>query len=255
MKMNKQNKSMDKSDSDYYLRLSITCLHNASMLIKSSNLIQKESGRQNSLFLHYTAFEELQKAIFCMMVHREFLHSEQIKPIFTNHEAKIILYEKIFNSTSGLTIKDNNFILEGVLLKNLDFEKIVKENKKFGKEYMKKRNDSLYVRPTNNGIHSPGINQMMEDEKRELIDQVSALRGFWELIWMNDFKGEFYHFQHYKNNSKNEKPIHTITFQGKGAVPVKRENYLPDWIDELDDEMKQELVSIKKDEKMEFYYS
>ena len=102
-------------DSDYFLKLAITCRHNALVLKDSANLaFQNNHSKNHALFLLHTSFEELQKGIFCMFVHRGFMSSSQIELIFIKHEAKIILFEKIFENPT-FSMKKNQFYLDGVL--------------------------------------------------------------------------------------------------------------------------------------------
>lgn len=232
-----------KYDSDYFLKLSIECRQNCGTLIKTANLILKVSGRRHSLLPRYTAFEELQKAIFCMLVHRGYMNREQISLIFSKHEAKIILFEKIFNSPAGLTIDNQEFILDGIPIKQLDLKKIIEENKDFGKKYMERRNDCLYVRPNENGFHSPNIKSNFEEEQQKIISEISVLNGLWEMLWKYDFNGRFDGFTCIRITKKGKKPIHEISSHGKGVL-IERKNYRPNWLKEDIDE---QFVSMKKD--------
>ena len=225
-----------KYDSDYFLKLAIVSRHNAIVLKDTANhVFQNQKHRKYGLFLLYTSFEELQKAIFCMFAHRGFINKEQILPIFSRHEAKIILFEKIFRSSKGLSIYNNEFSLDGIPLKDLDFKKIVDENLDFARSYMDKRNDCLYARPDASGYHSPSINWDIEIEKTRLNDEMSALNGFFEIIWMHDFKGSFNGFQYYKLIPKNKPNTHHISFVG-GKL-IKRKNFRPSWVDDLKKEL------------------
>ena len=233
--------SDSKYDSEYFLKLSIACRQNAGNLIKTANLILKVSGLRHSLLPRYTAFEELQKAIFCMLVHRGYMNKEQIPLIFSKHEAKIILFEKIFNSPYGLTIDNQEFILEGVPLKQLDLKKIIEDNKDFGQKYMEKRNDCLYVRPNENGFHSPSSKSDFEQEQQRLINELSVLNGLWEMLWKYDFKGKFNGFSCYRFVSRG-KPVHDIHFSGSGLL-IERKDYRPKWVKDVDEQ----FVSMEKD--------
>ena len=236
--------SDSKYDSEYFLRLSIECRQNCGNLIKTANLILKVSGLRHSLLPRYTAFEELQKAIFCMLVHRGYMNKEQISIIFSKHESKIILFEKIFNSPVGLSIENQEFILDGIPLKQLDFKKIIDENKEFGQKYMEKRNDCLYVRPDKNGVYSPSTKSDFKEEQQRLISEISVLNGLWEILWKYDFKGKFWGFSCYRITSKGKRPMHDIHFNG--GIPIERKNYRPDWAKDVDEQ----FVSMDK----EIYY-
>lgn len=223
----------EKYNSEYFLRLSIACRQNCGNLIKTANLIKKVSGLRHSMFCRYTASEELQKAIFCMLVHREYMKKEQISLIFAKHEAKIILYEKIFNSGSGLTIDNQEVILDGEPLKKLDLKRIIEENKEFGLQYMKKRNDCMYVRPDEKGIHSPSEEADFEQEETRLIREISTLNGLWGMLWKYEFKGKFRGLT-CSRIIKDGKPIYEIS--ATGGILVERTNYRPKWADDVDEQ-------------------
>lgn len=223
-----------KYDSEYFLKLSIACRQNCGNLIKTANLILKVSGLRHSLLPRYTAFEELQKAIFCMLVHRGYMNKEQVSLIFSKHEAKIILFEKIFNSSSGLTIDNQEFILDGVPLKQLNLKKIIEENKDFGQKYMERRNDCLYVRPNENGFHSPSSKSDFEQEQVKLISETSVLNGLWEMLWKYDFKGRFNGFTCHRIAPKGKPAIHEIMYSG--GFLIERKNYRPKWVKDVDEQ-------------------
>ncbi len=220
-----------KYDSDYFLKLAIVARHNSIVLNDHAKLaFEHQKNRKQGLFLRYTAFEELQKAIFCMLVHRGFMNKEQIFPVFFKHDAKIILFERIFK-TSGLVIEDNEFFLDKIPLKKLDFNKILEDNKDFGGEYMDKRNDCLYVRPSRDGYHSPSLREDIEEQKEKLNEEMTALNAFFEIVWLYDFKGNIDGFSYYKLTPKDKPDSHNVTFAG-GEL-IKRENFKPDWVDEF----------------------
>jgi len=221
----------EKYDSDYFLQLAIVSRLNAIVNKDLALLSSKhQKNRKQALFLRYTTFEELQKAIFCMLVHRGFMDKEQIIPVFYRHEAKIILFEKIFK-TGSLTIMDNEFFLDGIPFKKLDFKKIIEDMKEFGKEYMNKRNDCLFVRPSKDGYHSPSLREDIAEQMEKLNGEMTALHFLFTIIWTNDFIGTIDNFQYYKLTPKGKPDEHHITFAG-GEL-IKRENFRPDWVVEL----------------------
>jgi AbiV family abortive infection protein len=225
-----------KYDLDYFLKQAIIARHNSIILKNNANRVFKDQqAEKHGLFFLYTAFEELQKAIFCLFVHRGFMNKEQILPIFWKHESKIILFEKIFRSSKGLSIYNNEFSLDGILLKNLDFKTIIAENEIFGKNYMEKRNECLYSRPDENGYYSPSVKSNIDKEKERLNDEMSALNGLFEIIWMYDFNGHIDGFQYYKLTPKDKPEKHNITFVG-GEL-IERKDFRPKWVDELGKEL------------------
>lgn len=222
-----------KYDSDYFLKLALVAKHNSIVLKDTAKLTyQNTKNRIHGLSLQYTSFEELQKGIFCLLVHRGFMKKEQIIPVFSRHEAKIILFETIFKSKFGLVIQNDEFFLDGKSLKKLDFEQIIKKNQKFGKEYMNKRNDCLYVRPDASGYHSPVLMKDIEKQWAKLNDEKTALNFLFEFIWVYDFKDFFCtHFNYYKLASKD----HHVVFVGTKLK--ERKNWRPSWVDKLQKEL------------------
>lgn len=222
-----------KFDSDYFLKLALVARHNAIVMKDTAKLTSKDpKTRIHGLSLQYTSFEELQKAIFCMFVHRGFMNKGQIFPIFSRHEAKIILFEKIFKTKTGLVINNNDFFLDGVSLKELDFEKIINENQNFAREYMKKRNDCLYVRPDVSGFVAPVLMKDIEKQWIKLNDEKSVLNFIFEFVWGHDFT-DFVGvgFNYFKLKPKD----HHIRFIGSELKA--RKNYKPKWVDKLEKQL------------------
>lgn len=234
MKYNFLNET--KYDSDYFLKLAIVARHNSIILKNNANLLfQNQNQIRHGLFLLYTAFEELQKAIFCMFVHRGYMTKEQILPIFSKHEAKIILFEKIYKSPKGLSIENNEFFLDGMPLRALDFKKLIEENENFGRDYMDKRNDCLYARPDVNGYYSPSVKHDIEQQRTKLNDELTALNALFDLVWKYDFQGIITGFYYYKLSPKNKPASHHVTFAG-GQL-IERKNFRPSWVDDLGKEL------------------
>ena len=220
-------------DSDYFLKLAITCRHNAIVLRDSANrAFENNHSKNHAIFLLHTAFEELQKAIFCLFVHRGFMTPSQIAPIFSKHEAKIILFEKIFHSPN-FYIKKGRFYLDDTLLLDLNFKKLIEDNRDFGRDYMEKRNDCLYVRPDKDGnCYTPSRTLVNADLQRtDIISKLTALYSFFDIVWTNDFEGDFENFNYYKLTPKGKSDTHHVTFTGTGILNP-RKNYKPDWVDE-----------------------
>lgn len=209
-----------------FLGMSLQCRHNAIVLKDSANLLfESESSKNHGLFLLHTAMEELQKAVFCMFVHRGFMESVQIIPVFSKHEAKIILFEKIFENIK-FKIKKGEFWLDDKPLKYVDLNEIIKNNEKISREYMEKRNDCLYVKPIHNGsCNNPSKTIVDVDSKKEkILDEMSYLDNFFQIIWSNDFEGDLENFYYYKLAPKGKPRTYNITFSGTGMV-TKREKY------------------------------
>lgn len=131
-----------------------TSHENAEVLKESANDLYQGSNKHVALFLLYTSCEELEKAIFCLLVHFKHLNHTQINSVFTLHQLKIIFFEKIFIDNTFEYI-NGDYLLDGELLKNIDFQKIVQQNDTSWKKYKKERESCLYVEPQGKNWHQP----------------------------------------------------------------------------------------------------
>ncbi len=209
-----------------FLGMSLECRYNSIVMKDSANLLFKnKSSKNHGLFLLHTSMEELQKSVFCMFVHRDFMKSAQITPVFSKHEAKIILFEKIFENPKFM-IKKGEFWLDGMPLKLVDLDEIIKNNTKISRQYMENRNDCLYVKPVHNGNwHNPSKTIVDIDSKKEkILDELSYLNNFLQIIWSNDFEGDLENFYYYKLTPKGKPKTYNITFSGTGII-TEREKY------------------------------
>lgn len=221
--------SIENFNSDDLLELAIRSRHNSIVLKNAANaLLMKDSTKNHGLFLLRTASEEHQKALFVMMAHRGILKTSQLVPIFSNHATKIILFKMIFRN-SKFHVKNGKFYLDETLLENLDLEQLAISDKTFYKDYMNKRNDHLYVKPnSDNTTYDPS--QMIPDvekEKGKIIDQMSYLNAFFDVIWVHDFVGDFGDFDYCTLYPKGQKKKYQFTFSGSGEL-VERKNYKPE---------------------------
>lgn len=209
-----------------FLSMAIKCRHNSIVLKDSAKLVfENEASRNHGIFLLHSSSEELQKAVFCMFVHRGFMEPEQIIPIFSKHESKIILFEKLFENKS-LIIKDGLFWIDGKPVKEMDLQNVIDENELKSKRYMNSRNDCLYVKPImDRTIHDPSESiKDFESRRRAILDEMSYLNNFLQIIWSNDFEGDLDGFNYYKLTPKAKPNTYNITFSGTGLA-TKREKY------------------------------
>jgi len=209
-----------------FLSMAIKCRHNSRVLKDSAKLVfENEASRNHGIFLLHSSSEELQKAVFCMFVHRGFMEPGQIIPVFSKHESKIILFEKIFENPS-FVIRDGTFWIDGRPLKSLNLDSIIEENEKNSKKYMEKRNDSLYVKPIDGGTSLDPSETIEEfEERREsIMNEMSYLDNFLQIIWSNDFQGNLDDFSYYTLTPKDKPKTYNITFSGTGFV-TEREKY------------------------------
>lgn len=225
--------NIENFNSEDLLVMAINCRHSAIILKNSSfSLFDNKRSQNHGLFLLYTAMEELQKGLFCLFSHYGIMRPQQLKPIFSNHATKIILFKTIFRNPN-FYIKNSEFYLDGVLFRNLDLSKLANLDKSYYDQYMKERNQCLYVEPNSDGSsYNPCSNGMsIEQKKEKLIDQLSYLWGFFNTLWTNTFEGDLGNFDYYKLRPKDKPEEFNIRFSGSGHVNP-RVNYYPDSVRE-----------------------
>ena len=108
---------------------------------------------------------------------------------------------------------------------------IADEDRTVYRDYMKKRNDSLYVRPNEDGTaYDPSEEpEDIEERRKEITDTISYLWAWFEVIWLNDFEGDLGNLDYYKLTPKENPEKINITFSGTGKlIPRKEEEYYPD---------------------------
>ena len=219
--------------SEDFLEMALRCRHNSIVLKDASKLLfEKESTKRHGLFLYYTAAEEFQKGLFCMFTHRGIMRPEQMGTIFTKHETKILLFHMIFRNRK-FYVKDGKFYYDDDLLKNLNLRDLANSAPDYVSEYYKKREDCLYVRPNSDGTtYDPSQAPIdIESEKERIHDELTYLNGIFEVVWINDFKGDLSDFDYYVLTPKDKPKIYNYNFSGSGEL-VKREKYKPDGFDE-----------------------
>ncbi len=217
--------------SDDLLELAIRCRHNAVVLRDSAyKELENESSKNHALFDLYTASEEFEKGFFCLLAHRGFMKNTQLDPVFKQHKTKIILFNMLFRNPK-FYIENGQFYFDGVLFENLDLVAIADADRTIYRDYMKKRNDCLYVRPNEDGTaYDPSDNPSdIETKRTEIIDVLGYLWSWFEIIWLNDFSGNLNDLDYYKLTPKDKPPTSHITFSGSGElIPRKEEEYYPE---------------------------
>ena len=222
-----------KLTSDDLLELALRSKNNAKMLFKASeSLKEKHSSKNYSLFLVYTASEELQKGLFCMFAHRGIMSKTQLKPIFKQHYAKVMLFNMIFRNPK-FYVKNGRFYYGEILFKDLDIRKLLDEDKKLVEKYNTERESCLYVEPEDDGSSYDPSKMIVNVESRrvDLIDKMTYLDAIFKTVWSFDFGGDVKNFDYYtKRPTAKPKDSH-FTFSGTGDI-VKRKDFYPDSVRE-----------------------
>ena len=116
--------------------------NNARVLKDSATHLLKSKNQQHGLFFLMTANEELEKAIWCLLVHYGLANVQQISTVFKQHEHKIFLFHLIFNY---LKFKNGEIYLKNIPLKKFDLKKYAQKQKTYVKNYKNLRENCLYV--------------------------------------------------------------------------------------------------------------
>ena len=100
------------------------------------------------------------------------------------------------------------FYYDGIIFGDLDISAIADADKTVYRNYMDKRNDCLYVRPNDDGSAYDPSNKPKEIESRKevIMDAITYLWAWFEIIWTNDFEGELGSLDYYKLTPKG-KPV------------------------------------------------
>jgi len=70
----------------------------------------------------------------------------------------------------------------------------------------------------------------IESERERIHDELTYLNGIFDLVWTNDFKGDFSDFDYYVLTPKDKHKKYQFTFSGTGEL-IKREKFKPDGFD------------------------
>ena len=229
----KRNDMVDfsKLTSDDLLELALRCRNNAVVLRDSANKeLENESSKNHALFDLYTASEEVEKGLFCLLAHRGFMKNTQLEPVFRKHKTKIILFKMLFRNRK-FYIENGQFYYDGTLFEDLDLEALADTDKTIYRDYMDKRNDCLYVRPNDDGsTYDPSDKpQDIETRRQEIVDSITYRWAWFDIVWSRDFVGNISDLDYYKLTPKDKPEKPNVTFSGTGTT-IKREekDYFPD---------------------------
>ena len=131
---------MEKSN--HWLLGALRARNNAVVLKDSATNLLKSQNKHLGLFLLMTSNEELEKAIWCLLVHYGFVHVHQIHTVFKQHEHKIFLFHFIYNF---LEFKNGEIYLKNLPLKKFNLKKFAQKQKTLVHNYKRLRENCLYV--------------------------------------------------------------------------------------------------------------
>ncbi|SMH70237.1 AbiV family abortive infection protein [Candidatus Nitrosotalea okcheonensis] len=192
---------------------------NAEELKESANSLYESTNKPVALFLLCTSCEELEKAIFCLLVHFKHLKQEQINSIFRLHQSKIILNKTIFiDKTFGY--EKGVYLLDGEMLENIDFEKIIQQNDASWKKYKKERESYLYADLQGAKWHHPKSITDLDYMWNETNQKWHTNRAFYKLVEQNGLNDDFniVSLIVVPPNPKNENDVSVFIGTGK-ALP------------------------------------
>lgn len=155
--------------------------NNAMQLRNISNTLLKwEGSKQMSVFSMFTAIEEIQKAIFCLFAHRKWMTGSIISQVFSDHEAKSILFHEIYHGT--FEIENNKAILNGKDLTSDNLKLLIKKHKPRIKARMDYRNNCIYVGRAKKWLEPKKTISNPELAQAKLMIELTALANFYETI-------------------------------------------------------------------------
>jgi len=128
--------------SNHWLLGALSSRNNAVVLKDSATNLLKSKNPHHGLFILMTANEELEKAIWCLLAHYDFINSTKINTVFKQHEHKIFLFHLIYNF---LEFKNGEIYLKNTSLKKFDLKKYAQKNKTYVQNYKSLRESCLYV--------------------------------------------------------------------------------------------------------------
>lgn len=183
------------SDKIEFLRIAEECKNNAVNFRNLANSMEKfPSARALVIFCYLTGIEEAQKGIFCLFVHRGWVKKHDITDVFNKHELKTILFREIFGG--DFRLENGKAFLQNKPINKKNLEEIVKQQKSYYKQYMKLRNNCLYVGKDGSNwsfprIAIPNFSRM----KGELVKELWAMFSVYDVIKDIKFDTQVDNFQ------------------------------------------------------------
>ena len=186
-----------------YLEGSRKCKTNSERLETSARIILNDNNGTDSfgLFLYHIAYEEIAKAVYCLLIHYGKIKNEEfIKPKFRDHEAKIILFDKIFNSNSfsilGGVARFDDLPIDSIQLRDL--------NKEYSKKLEKHRTetmDLLYVDREEKKWKNPNLRiKDIKKLEKDMRSKILSLHTIYEIIDKSNLEGTLDNFKIIKSD-------------------------------------------------------
>jgi len=138
--------------SKHWLLGALRSRNNAILLKDSATNLLKTKNKHIGFFLLLTANEELEKAIWCILVYYEYVNVSQIETIFKQHEHKTFLFPLIYEQ---LRFVKNKIYFHNTPLTKFNLTKYALIEKRSVEIYKKLRESLLYVSPLSSGWGSP----------------------------------------------------------------------------------------------------
>lgn len=147
--------TFEMTKSKHWLLGALRARNNAVVLKDSASDLIKSKNKHHGLFLLMTANEELEKAIWCLLVYYDLVNSNQIITVFKQHEHKIFLFHFIYNY---LEFKNGEIYLKSLPLKKFNIKKYAQKQKTYVCNYKNMRENCLYVHDSTLGWSIPKEN-------------------------------------------------------------------------------------------------
>jgi len=191
--------------SKHWLLGALRSRNNAILLKDSANNLLKTKNKHIGFFLLITANEELEKAIWCILVYYGYANMSQIETVFKQHEHKIFLFPLIYEQ---LRFEKNKIYFHNTPLTTFNLTKYARTEKKSVEIYKKLRESLLYVSPLGSGWGSPieisntkSFNKMVQMHE----DVFMGLLQFLKFIGDYDLsKSTFTSFKFFPKRSKGK---------------------------------------------------
>jgi len=188
-----------------YSKIAKACFDNSTKLTESANILFKHKKHELGLFTLLTSLEELQKAIFCLFVHRRWSLPSLISLVFSDHEVKATLFYEMFVART-FAVYDNMGFLNGKPINKINLKDLVYKHKQEVSKHKSLREGCLFV--NKHGIldvpKNPGkINALKVKTNKE----IEALIGIFKILQGYSFRYQTNNFHFY-----HKKGVSTIQF-------------------------------------------
>lgn len=150
---------------EYFTKGKDLAIQNAYRLINKALLMKEKGDYGIAQSLTLLAYEEAQKAIYCSMVAVGLASEKDIEPIFSKHDPKIILFDKLFKEMVTIT---NNKIRFNASKKDIA-QTIIEAKNQVTKDHNSKKNAGFYVNNLDGRGESP--NDIREHNIEKLVKE------------------------------------------------------------------------------------